>query len=54
MTLIEDVFPKLGISKKVVREMSEKSRLRGSLHKKHGKRTQTHLESGRRDLYQIC
>ena len=34
--------------------MSEKSRLRGPLHKKHGNRAQTHLDSGRRELYHIC
>ena len=54
MTLIEDVFPKLVIPKKVIREMCEKPSWRGPVHKKHGKRSQTLLESGRRQLYQIC
>ena len=54
MILIENMFPKLGTQKKVVRSMSKKTSLRGPLHKKHGKRAQTHLESGRRQLYHIC
>ena len=54
MTLTADMVPKLGTPKKVIREMSEKFGLRGPLHKKHGKRSQTLLESGTRGLYQIC
>ena len=50
MTLTADVFPKLGTPKKLMREMSEKSRIRGPLHKKHGKRAQTLLQSGRRQF----
>ena len=54
MTLIANVFCKLETPKKVIREMSEKSRFREPLHKKHGKRSQTVLESGRQQLYHIC
>ena len=54
MTLIADVFPKLETAKKVIRYMSENSRLRGHLHKKHGKRAQRLLELRRQELYQIC
>ena len=53
MTLIANVFPKLGTPKKLIRKMSEKFRFKGPLHKKHGKRAQTLLQSERRELYHI-
>ena len=53
MTLIGDVYPILRTSKKAIKSMSEKSRLRGPFHKQHGKRAQTLLQSGRRHLYHI-
>ena len=53
MTLIANVFPKLGTPKKVIREMVEKFSFRGPLHKKHGKQAQALLQSGRRQLYHI-
>ena len=45
MTLIADVFPKLGTPKNVVRYMSEKSRFRRPFEREHGKRAQTLLQS---------
>ena len=41
MTLLAYVFLKLRTLKDVVRKMSKKSRLRGSLKRTHGKRSQT-------------
>ena len=37
MTLIADVFPKLGTPKSMGRLMSKKSRFRGSVENQHGK-----------------
>ena len=53
MTLIADVFPKLPFPKKVIRSMSEKSRLRIPFNKQHDQRVQTLLKSGQLYLYHI-
>ena len=44
MTLLAYVFLKLHTLKDVVRKMSKKSRLRGSLKRTHGKRSQTLIQ----------
>ena len=36
MTILADVFPKLRTPKKVVKQMSKKSRFRRPFHKQHG------------------
>ena len=54
MTLIADACPKLPCSKKVIREMSVKSRFRGLFRSKHGKRAQRLLKSAQRYFYNIC
>ena len=53
VTLIADVFLNLRTRKKVVREMSKKSRFRGTFDKWHGKRAETLLKSERQQLYHI-
>ena len=53
MSLIADVFPKLGTPKNLVRSMSRKSRFKGSFGKEHGKRAQTLLKSSWQYLYHI-
>ena len=53
MTLIADVFPKVQITKKVIREMPKTSHFRGAFDKQYGKRAQTLLQSGRQYLYHI-
>ena len=53
MTLIADVFSKLVSPKKVIRQISEKSRFPIPFHKQHGKGAQTLLQSGPRHLYHI-
>ena len=45
MTLRAYVFPKLRTTKDVLKEMSKRSRLRGSLEKRHGKRAETLIQS---------
>ena len=50
MILIAYAFPKLRTAKKVVRQMSKKSRFRRPFDK-HGKRSQTLLKSERQHLY---
>ena len=52
--LIVDVFPKLPSPKKVIREMSVKSRFRGLLHNKHSKRAKRLLKPGQPYLSHIC
>ena len=41
MTLIADVFPKLGTPKNMVRSMPKKSRFRGTVETQHGKSAKT-------------
>ena len=53
MTLIAYVFPQLRTPEDVVREMSKKSRLRGSLNREHSKRAETLIQSQRQQLYHI-
>ena len=53
MTLRADVSPKLQTAKKVIRQMSQKSRFRRPFHKQQDKRAETLLQSGRRHLYHI-
>ena len=53
LTLIRDVFPKLGTPKNVLRSMSEKSYFRWSFEKQDSKPVQTLLNSKREHLYQI-
>ena len=45
MTFIADLFPKLRTPKNVVRYLSKKSRFKGPIDRKHGKRVQTLLRS---------
>ena len=45
MTLIADFFPKLRTPKNVARDMSNKSRFKGTFDRQHGKRVQTLLQS---------
>ena len=45
MTLIADLFPKLGTPENVVRYMSKKSRFKGPFDSQDGKRVQTPLQS---------
>ena len=47
MTLIADLFPKLGTPENVVRYMAKKSRFKGPFDRQHGKRVQTLLRSER-------
>ena len=53
MTLIADLFPKLGTPKNVVRYMSKKSRFKGAFDRQHGKQVQTLLRSARQHRYHI-
>ena len=53
MTLIADIFPKLGTPKNVVKQLSKKSPIRGPFDKQHGKGDQTMLKSERHQLYHI-
>ena len=53
MTLIADLFPKLGIPENVVRYMSKKSRFKGPFDRQHGKRFQTQLKSGQQYFHHI-
>ena len=45
MTLIAYVFPKLPTRKDMLRSMSKRSRLRGDLDRRHGKQSETLIES---------
>ena len=45
MTLIAYIFPKLPTTKDVLRSMSKRSRLRGPLDRRHGKRLETLFQS---------
>ena len=45
MTLITSALPKLPTSKDVMGKTSKSSRLKGSLHTRHGKRTKTLIQS---------
>ena len=45
MTLIAYVFPKLPTTKDVLRSMPNRSRLRGPLDMRHGKRAEGHIQS---------
>ena len=51
MTLLADVFPKLGTPKNLVRSISKKSRFKGSFGKQHGKCAQTLLKCQGHLLY---
>ena len=53
MTLMAYLFLNLRTPKNVVREMSKKSRLRGSFDRQHGKRAKTLIQYQRQNLYQI-
>ena len=53
MTLIADLFPKLRTPKKVVRDMSKKSRFKVPFDRQHGKRVQTLLRSEPQHRYHI-
>ena len=53
MTLIADLFPKLGTPKSVVRYMSKNSCFKGPFDRQHGKRVQTLLQSDPQHRYQI-
>ena len=53
MTLIAEVFPKLGSPKNKVRSMSIKSRFKGSFKKQHRKCAQTLLKCQGQHLYNI-
>ena len=53
MTLIPDLFRKLGIPENVVRYMSKKSSLKGPFDRQQGKRVQTLLLSGQQRCYHI-
>ena len=53
MTLIAEVFPKLGTPKNMVTSMSKKSRFKGSFGKQHGKRAKTLLKFAWQHLYHI-
>ena len=53
MTLIADLFPKLGTPENMVRYMSKKSRFKGPFDSQHGKRVQRLLQSKRQHGYHI-
>ena len=53
MTLIADFFPTLRTPKNVARDMSNKSRFKGTFDRQHGKRVQTLLQSGQKHFYHI-
>ena len=53
MTLIADLFPKLGTPKNLVRYMSKKSSFKGPLDSQHGKRVQKLLRSEPQHRYHI-
>ena len=53
MTLIADLFPKLGTPENEFRYMSKKSRLKGPFDRQHGKLVQTLLRSGQQHCYHI-
>ena len=53
MTLIADLFAKLGTQKNVVRYLSKKSRFKGRFDRQHGERVQTLLQSEPQHRYHI-
>ena len=53
MNLTADVFFNLSTPKNVIREMSKKSRFRGTFKKWHGKRVETKLKYEQQQLYHI-
>ena len=53
MTLIAYVFLKLRTPKYVARQMSKKSRFRGTLDRQDGKRAETQIQSQRQQLYDM-
>ena len=53
MTLIADLFPKLGTPENVVRYMGKKSRFKRSFDRQHGKLVQTLLQFGQQHCYHI-
>ena len=53
MTLIPDLFRKLGIPENVVGYMSKKSCFKGPYDRQQGKRVQTLLLSGKQHCYHI-
>ena len=53
MTLIPDLFRKLGIPENVVRYISKKSYFKGPFDRQQGKRVQTLLLSGQQHCYHI-
>ena len=53
MTLIADLFPKIGILENVARYMSKKSRFKGPFDTQHGKRVQTQLQSVQQHCHHI-
>ena len=53
MTLIADLFPKLGTPENVVRYMSKKSCFKEPFDGQHGKLVQTLLRSGQQHCYHI-
>ena len=48
-----DLFPKLRTPENVARDMSDKSRFKGTFDRQHGKRVQTVLQSGQQHCYHI-
>ena len=53
MTLIADVFPKLGTPKNMVRSMPKMSRFRGAVEKQHGKCAETLFKFEGQLIYHI-
>ena len=53
MTLIADLFPKLGTPENVVRYMSKKSGFKEPFDEQHGKLVQTLLRSRQQHCYHI-
>ena len=53
MSFIADLFAKLRTPKDVVRDLSEKSRFKGTFDRQHGKRVQTLLGSESKYRYHI-
>ena len=53
ISLIADFFRKLRTPENVARDMSNKSRFKGTFDRQHGKRVQTLLRSGQQHCYHI-
>ena len=53
ITLVADLFLKLGTPKNIVRHLSKKTYFGGPLEKQHGKRSKTILKSQGQCLYHI-